>query len=210
MATLSLKIAYKIIIAGLFIIVSVVAVTYQGLGPGFYLVLSLLVAYVILFALAEGRNFTLPFRKILNKADDVDKGYLQSRIYLESKDELGQLATTFNKMASQLEESKLENEKTKKSVAVKVGAETEVLKEVVNALEQKIKNRTLELHRATEDMERFKEYAKEKEKELAELKNNTSEPSLPPVTDKKKNKENSIPKKSKDIIRVQNENQSQI
>lgn len=171
MQTLSLKIAFPIIIAGFFIIVSYIGLNYENLTASFYIISSFLVAYVFLFGFAIGQNFTAPVRKLLQKADDLSRGDLTSRSYVESKDEIGQLSNAFNKIADQLEEVNSENEKTKKSVGIKVEAETQSLKEIINALEQKVQNRTLEVQRMVGDLEKFKEYSRATEGETTALKN---------------------------------------
>ncbi len=175
MPTLSSKIALPIIIAGLFIMVSFVALNYENLNTAFYLIFSFITAYIFLFGFAIGQNFTAPVKKLLKKADDLSRGDLKSRFYAESKDEIGQLSNVFNKIADRLEESNSENELTKKSVGIKVEAETQSLREVIGALEQKVQNRSLELQRMVSDLEKFKEYSKTREAESEELKNQIME-----------------------------------
>jgi len=171
MANLSFKIAYPIIIAGFFVMVSFIALNYKNLSASFYVTLSFLAIYLFLFGFATGQNFTRPVRKLLKKADDLSKGDLKSRSYIESNDEIGQLSNVFNKIADKLEESANENEKTKKSVGIKVEAETQSLKEVINALEQKVQNRALEFQKVVGDLEKYQKYSKAREAELVELKN---------------------------------------
>src|SRR5579863_4233341 len=112
MPSISFKIATPIIVAGLFIIVSFIALNYNNLNWMFYVVFAFLVAYVFLFGFATGQDFTKPIKNLLKKADDLSKGDLKSRFYSESKDELGQLANVFNRIADQLEEGNSENERT--------------------------------------------------------------------------------------------------
>src|SRR3989344_4444164 len=170
MPRLSFKIAYPIIIAGLFIIVSFIALNYQNLNASFYIIFAFLTIYVFLFGFAIGQNFTAPVKKLLQKADDLSKGDLKSRFYLESKDELGQLSGVFNRIADQLEESNNLNETTKRSVGIKVEAETQALKEVIGALEQKVQNRTLEIQKIAGDLEKLKQTSSVKEEEGGQLK----------------------------------------
>ena len=151
--------------------VSFIALNYENLNTSFYIIFAFLAAYVFLFGFAIGQNFAVPVRKLLKKADDLSKGDLKSRFYSESKDEIGQLAVAFNKIANQLEESNTENENTKKSVGIKVEAETQGFKETIGALEQKVQNRTLELSKINTDLEKFKESSRAREAEAAELKN---------------------------------------
>ncbi len=175
MSKLSRKVAFPIIITGLFVIVSFIALNYDNLSPSFYIMFLLLTAYVFLFGFAIGQNFTAPVRKLLQKADSLSKGDLKSRFYLESKDEMGQLANVFNRIADQLEEGSFNNEKTKRSVGIKVEAETRSLRETIGALEQKVQNRTLEMQKMVLDMEKLKENLKAREEESAALKSELAE-----------------------------------
>ena len=170
MPRLSFKIAFPIIVAGLFVTVSFIAINYNNLTFGFYIILVFLAIYLFLFGFAIGQNFTAPVKKLLKKANDLNKGDLKSRFYSESKDEIGELSNVFNKIADKLEESSYENEKTKRSVDIKVEAQTQGLKETINNLEQKVQNRTLEIQKMLGDLEKFKEYSKQREVEASELK----------------------------------------
>ncbi len=145
MLKLSFKIAYPIIIAGLFIIVAFIALNYETLNVNFYLTLVLLIVYIFLFGFATGQNFARPVRKLLKRADDLSKGDLKSRFYSESKDEIGELARVFNKIAEEFEETKHQSQTLEKSLDLKVKARTQALEETIHALEQKVKNRTVEL-----------------------------------------------------------------
>ena len=150
--------------------VSFVALNYENLNFTFYIIFAFLAVYIFLFGFAIGQNFTAPVRRLLKKANDLSKGDLKSRFYAESKDEIGQLSNVFNRIADKLEESNSENELTKRSVGIKVEAETQSLREVINALEKKVQNRTLEIQKIVGDLEKFKEYSKDREVESAELK----------------------------------------
>ncbi len=160
MKNLSFKIAWPIIIAGSFVIISYVALNYQNLTFSFYVISSFLVVYVFLFGFAVGQNFTAPVKKLLERANELSKGDLKSRFYLESKDELGQLAQVFNRIADQLEESNAKNQTMEKSVGLKVEAQTHSLQETIDALEKKVQNRTMEFQKMSRDLERFKEMSK--------------------------------------------------
>src|SRR5438105_1884524 len=104
MANLSFKIAFPIIVAGFFIMVSFIAINYKTLNPTLYILLAFLAIYIFLFGFAIGQNFTAPVKRLLKKADDLSRGDLKSRFYAESKDEIGQLSTTFNRIAEKLED----------------------------------------------------------------------------------------------------------
>lgn len=170
MSNLSLKIALPIILAGIFIIVVFVALEADKLDVGFYIVFVLVAIYIFMFGFATGQKFASPVKKILQRATDLSKGDLTSRVYLEDKDELGDLARIFNKIAEELEQSRSQTETTEQSVDIKVRAKTQALEEKINALEQKIKNRTIELDRLVSESEKLRRDTVSKEGEIDRLK----------------------------------------
>ncbi|MEK7562441.1 MAG: HAMP domain-containing protein [Patescibacteria group bacterium] len=151
------KIAFPIILTGLFVITVFIALDYGRLDTNFYIVFSIVVVYVFLFGFAVGQNFVSPLKKILQRAEELTRGNLSSRVYLESKDELGELAKVFNELADKLEENKSTIEATERGVDIKVKARTEALEETITALEQKVKNRSLELEKMINDSKKLKE-----------------------------------------------------
>ncbi len=163
MLRISLKIAYPIILAGVFVIVAFIGFNYENLNVNFYIIFFLLTIYIFLFGFATGQNFAGPFKELLQKANELSKGDLKSRFYLENKDELGELARLFNKIADAFEQSKNENESMGQSVDIKVKARTRALEETINALEQKVKNRTAEIQRIAGELEQLKDQPKEEE-----------------------------------------------
>jgi len=169
--SISLKIAYPIIIAGLFIMVAFIALNYESLTLNFYIIFVFLILYIFLFGFATGQNFASPVRKLLQSADNLSRGDLKSRSYLEGKDELGQLAHTFNRIADDLEQSRNQNDNMEKSVDLKVQARTRSLEETINALEQKVKNRTIEIQRTAADLERLRQESQVRAAEAETLKN---------------------------------------
>ena len=157
MVKLSFKIAYPIIIAGLFILVAFMAFNYENLNGGLYIIFLFLIVYIFLFGFATGQRFASPISKLLKRADELINGNLKSRYYLESKDEIGELARVFNKIAEEFEKNRSENEILEKSVDIKVKARTQALEETIDALEQKVRSRTMELTRISEELDQIKE-----------------------------------------------------
>lgn len=170
MSNISFKIAVPIIITGIFIITIFIALNYEKLDKNFYIVFILTAFYIFLFGFATGQKFAIPVKKLLKRATDLSEGDLTTRIYLEDKDELGDLAKVFNKIANNLEESHSKTETTEKLVDIKVKARTQVLEETINALEQKVKNRTLELQRIIDELETIQQKTKSKEIEIEQFK----------------------------------------
>ena len=136
----------------------------------FYLVFFFFVIYVFFFGLATGQTLSSPVKKLLDRAEELSKGNLSSRVYLETKDELAELAKAFNTIAEELETSHAKEVNAEKAIGVKVQARTQALEETINALEQKVRNRTAEVERLAGESNRLQADAKNKELEVAQLK----------------------------------------
>lgn len=169
MAKLTIRIAVPIILVGIFAIIVFIAVGYGQLGPSFYVIIFLLAVYVFFFGLAIGQDLSSPVKKLLNRATELSKGNLSSRVYLETKDELAELAKVFNQIAEELETSRDQEANMEKSVGIKVKARTKELEETISALEQKVKNRTIELERLVQGSTQLQEDIKNKKIETDQL-----------------------------------------
>jgi len=170
MPKLTTKIALPIILTGVFSIIVFIALGYEQSEPSFYVIIFFLIIYVFFFGLATGQNLTSPIKKLLDRATQLSKGDLSSRVYLETKDEFSELGRVFNQIAEELENSRLQEANTEKSVGIKVQARTKELEETINALEQKVKNRTIELEKLIEESSNLQQSAKNKGEETAQLK----------------------------------------
>lgn len=160
------KITISIILVGIFIIFAFIATTYEQLKTSSYIIISFLFIFMFFFGIAAGQRFTSPIKKILNDAKELTKGNFSSRVYLEGRDELSELAETFNKIAEELQASREQEANLEKSVAVKVKAKTQELEETIKALEQKVRNRTIELERLMKTSSQLQETIKTKGAEL--------------------------------------------
>lgn len=164
------KVALSIIIVGIFTIVVFIASGSNKLDVTFFVITLPLATFIFFFGFAMGQNFASPVKKILKRATDLSKGDLTTRVYLETKDEFGELAKIFNKIAEDMAESRSKAEKTEKVVDLKVRAKTQDLEEIINNLDQKFKNRTIELERIAGESENLKEQIKNREKQAVDLK----------------------------------------
>ncbi|MFA6190491.1 MAG: HAMP domain-containing protein [Candidatus Staskawiczbacteria bacterium] len=165
----SFKVALPVILAGMFSIVVFLALNPEGLEPSFYIILFLLSIFIFFYGLHIGQSVAMPVKKILKRAIDLSKGDLKTRFYLETKDEFGELAQIFNKIADDLEQSRMNAENSEKSVGIKVKAKTQDLEETINALEQKVKNRTVEIEKLMQESARLQNQIKTKEVENTDL-----------------------------------------
>src|SRR3989338_7686439 len=171
MASVSLKVAYPIIITGLFIIVVFIATAYQILDYNFYIVLVPLTVFLFLFGFAIGQKFALPVKELLKDADYLSKGNHKIRFYSENKDEFGQLAKVLNRVAEEFEDGRSKIE----TLDTQVKLRTKTLEEIISVLEQKVKNRTLEGQIMSKDLEKIQLQLELKNTEIISLKNQIAE-----------------------------------
>lgn len=171
MQKFSYKIAFSIIVASLFIVVSFAALNYENLYSPFYIVSGTLLAFIFLFGFAMGHIYSKPVRELLTKASDVSNGNFKNKAEVKTKDEIEELSKVFNKMTEGLEKSAQEVETIKKTSDIKFKTKDIVSEKVIDALEAKIKNRTSELERAVAETEQLKKQLKIKEKMISDLTN---------------------------------------
>jgi methyl-accepting chemotaxis protein len=190
MSKITSKITFPIILVGLFSLAVFMALNYNQLGPSFYVILLFLSIYIFSFGFAIGQSVSSPIKELLKKAREVSGGNLSSRVYLETKDELAELADILNKIAEELQENHIDEEIIEKTTEMKTKARTEALNETIMALEQKIRNRTNDLEKITGETKRLQDQVKEKEKEIEQFKKEinllASKDKKPKITRRKK------------------------
>lgn len=164
------KIAFPIILMGVFVVVVFIALNYEKLTLSFFIILSLITFFVFLYGFMTGEKFASPVKKLLEKVQELSKGVLTTRIYLETKDELGELAGAFNKIAEDLEKSQTVAKKAKNIVDIRVKARTQDLEETIKNLEQKTINRAVELQKMVQESEKLQGLIKSREGEVTTLK----------------------------------------
>jgi methyl-accepting chemotaxis protein len=156
--SITFKIALPMILTGAFIIIIFFAVPQAiQINPILIVILLFVGVFVFFYGFSTGQRIAFPVRDLLRKAKNLSEGDLKTRSYSNSKDEIGQLAIAFNKIADDLEESCNNQASGEKSIKIKVKAKTRELEETIKALEQKIKNRTIELERLTSENDQLKQ-----------------------------------------------------
>lgn len=103
------------------------------------------------------KRITKPVISLRDAAAEIGEGNLDEKIKVKTKNEIGQLASAFNKMTSDLKKSKRELEKYSES------------------LEMKVKKRTKELEQKNEELARFNRLAVGRELRMVELKKKIEE-----------------------------------
>jgi two-component system NtrC family sensor kinase len=98
-----------------------------------HMVLSALGTVLIIGVVSAGfinRVVRHPVRKLIEGTKQVSNGNLEFRISTDSKDELGDLASSFNKMSADLKEAYSEIKRWSETLEVKVRQKTEELQKV--------------------------------------------------------------------------------
>ncbi|MFP4539658.1 MAG: HAMP domain-containing protein [Candidatus Paceibacterota bacterium] len=130
-----------------------------------------------------------PLKKVSEGAEIMSKGDLDHRIEAPTQDEIGTLAKTLNKLASDLQEnydqmkdqtdklkeSERELQDAKSSLEDKVVARTKQLEELNKSLEGKVQERTKELQDRVNELEKFHELTVGREEKMIELKEKLEE-----------------------------------
>ena len=96
------------------------------------------------------RQIVQPILAITQAATRLANGDLSDRVAVDSQDEIGTLANSFNKMAKQLQESFAALEKTNETLEIQVDKRTIALQRLAEQLEQRVAERTQSLTQAME------------------------------------------------------------
>jgi HAMP domain-containing protein len=143
------------------------------------------IVFCIILAIAVGislsRRITKPIISLRNAAIEISKGKLDTKIEIQTKDEIGELAQTFNQMASTLkelyetlegkvQERTKELEEARASLEIRVKARTRELKELTERQEEIIEKRTKEIQERMKELERFHRLAVGRELKMIEMK----------------------------------------
>ena len=124
-------------------------------SSGFTLISFFLVIFLI------SRFITLPIGKLRNSVIKMREGYLGYNVDIDSKDEIGELANTFNIMSKDLKKSRIELENYSKNLEKQVKERTKELHEKSKNLQ--ITNK--ELNRAQKKLNEMNKYLEKKVKE---------------------------------------------
>lgn len=112
-----------------------------------------LAVILLIFGLAVGiiaaifisRHLLSSIGKLSSSAKSISKGDLTARVKIQSKDEIGELADTFNMMAEELSLAKQELESQKVILKKEIKQRTAELEESKTILEESVRDRTEQL-----------------------------------------------------------------
>lgn len=127
------------------------------------------------------KRITRPIIRLRDAAVEIGEGKLETEINIETNDEIGELAQTFNQMTATLrelykglekkvQERTMELEEAKASLEIKVKARTKELQELTERQEETIGKRTKEIKERMGELERFHRLAVGRELRMIEMK----------------------------------------
>lgn len=123
---------------------------------------------VFVFSAAITSSITKPIIKLKNAMTEIGRGDFETKIEIDSKDEIGQLATCFNKMTQDLKESTTSIAELNAEIIKRKKAQEE-LQKAHNDLEVRVEQRTTELAQSNKVLESEIAERKRAEEELEKL-----------------------------------------
>jgi methyl-accepting chemotaxis protein len=138
-------------------------------------ILAILILVIVFIFMVLRNSIINPLKEMTLACEEIGKNNLDVKIKTESKTEIGELINTFNKMITDLKESKISLEESKKVLEIKVTARTRELQELTENLEEKVKERTKQLQERVTELEAFHRVTVGRETKMMELKKKIKE-----------------------------------
>jgi methyl-accepting chemotaxis protein len=129
--------------------------------------------FLLLFLLSE--TLTKPLSSLKKGVDIIGRGDLNHRVVVNTKNEIEELAQSFNKMVDNLQQSQIATEKSKQMLEIKVKERTKELQDLTGSLEEKVKEKTKELQQRINELEKFHNVTVGRELKMIELKKKVEE-----------------------------------
>jgi methyl-accepting chemotaxis protein len=134
-----------------------------------FLGISILIIFLILFLVLR-KSIIFPLTQMIQLCEKVRKGDLRAQVKIKSKTEIGQLAAAFNRMIKDLSKYHVALEESKNVLEVRVRARTKELEELSERQEDTIQEKTKQLRKRVNELERFYKLTVGRELKMIELK----------------------------------------
>lgn len=133
------------------------------IGNTVYIIIGLSVFLAGIIILLFSKTIIRDLKKLSEEAQRISAGDMSLVIDIQRKDEIGELAVTFNQMARSIRESH-------ESLEGKIKERTAELEKAKTGLEEKVNQRTSELQNKLEEVKRMNELMINRELRMIELK----------------------------------------
>jgi len=140
-----------------------------------WVVLTLTLALWMAVALLLSNIVTRSILKFIKATKEIAAGNLEYKLDVKSKDEIGDLADSFTKMAQDLKKSRDSLKSYSKDLEAKVRERTKELEEAKAGLEETVAGRTKELQKKLDELEGFRKGTVNREFRMKELQNKIEE-----------------------------------
>lgn len=145
-------------------------------------------AFILIASSFLSNSIVKPVKKLTDTTREIAAGKLETKVKIRTRDEIGELAESFNRMTENLRKSRealeeakasleikvkertKELEEARASLEIKVRARTIELEELAGSLDEKVKERTKTLQGKVEELERFHRLTVGRELKMTELK----------------------------------------
>lgn len=124
-----------------------------------FIIFSFSVLLIIIIAFLFTRSVVKPITQLTDATKEISKGDLNVKVDIKTLDEIGQLASAFNKMVEELKHSRKQLSEYNKTLEKEVEERTKELKKSKEELEAKV-----------EELERFSKVSVGRELKMIELK----------------------------------------
>jgi HAMP domain-containing protein len=145
-------------------------IAYDNIKIQAILLLLLILFLVVLVSLLVSRQLIVPLKEILRCTREVSQGNMDVKVKVKTKDEMEELANSFNKMMQDLKKFHSALEENKAVLEIKVAAKTRELRELARALGKRVEERTRNLQDKMAELERFNKLTIGREMKMVELK----------------------------------------
>jgi signal transduction histidine kinase len=120
-----------------------------------YLMIGIFIALILSISLVYSRSMVNPIKQLIHGSKTIGEGNLDHRIDIDTRDEIEELATSFNDMAQRLRHSRDQLAEYATQLEEKVAERTEELRILNEQLEQKVRERTQEIEALLHQKDEF-------------------------------------------------------
>ena len=120
-----------------------------------YLMIGIFISLILSISLVYSRSMVNPIKQLIQGSKTIGEGNLDHTINIDTRDEIEELAASFNDMAQRLKRSRTQIEQYMNHLEDKVTERTEELRVLNEQLEEKVRDRTKEIEALLHQKDEF-------------------------------------------------------